>query len=125
MQGFYAEAQNNGSTICFSCPLECTFCNENGCLYCAVGYYSAPVTNLSTFIPTTVDCIPCALTGCVSCFNAMYCLSCNQTGFSTVPTIFGKCVNCLKNCLQCDQSLVCSLCEAGFLLNVDRNICLD
>ena len=75
LETFYIVVQANRTAVCQPCPSQCLTCNQNGCLFCAEGYYPTVQENIYSNQPTNFVCNSCSanLTGCLSCFNGVFC----------------------------------------------------
>ena len=68
--------------------------------------------------PSSGDCVSCS-SGCATCFNSTFCLSCQSGRYFTNSS----CEICPSECQECDGASSCSLCYQGFYLS--NNTCLS
>ncbi|KAL4490865.1 hypothetical protein ABPG72_008601 [Tetrahymena utriculariae] len=124
--------------ICATCPQGCQQCSLQGskyiqCSSCQDGYYLDPNTNL---------CFTCS-SNCLLCNDANSCAKCslnnylmpainNQPSYcvtSCIPGYYQEidsrlCIQCnIDNCTQCTGPTSCSVCSAGYYIDIIYKIC--
>ncbi|EAR92882.2 transmembrane protein, putative (macronuclear) [Tetrahymena thermophila SB210] len=123
---------------CTTCPQGCLKCSQQGskfvqCSSCLDGYYLDPNTNL---------CFTCS-SNCLLCNDANSCAKCsinnylmpainNQPSFcvaSCQPGYYKEtdsrlCIQCnIDNCTQCTGPTSCSICSAGYFIDIIYKTC--
>ena len=119
---------------CIKCPMEnCDKCDSKECKECMVDYYlfnntKCPKECPDGYIEVGKQCVKCTDTKCVKCseYDISVCTKCDypneflKNGKCVKDCGEGyvaegpKCIECIEGCKECDNTVVCNVCDIGY-----------
>ena len=98
------------SKRCRKCSINCDSCNSYEiCNECHIGYF---LKEGYCIICSEINCLNCEKNLCTVC----------KAGFYLVKET-DLCMNCIQNCISCNNSNSCLSCSEGFYLDSETNNC--